>query len=556
MTPKEFRCATYARYSSDQQREASIVDQQRNMARYAESKNWRILPEFVFSDAAMSGAGADRPGLQALLSSALSRPKPFDIILMDDTSRISRNLGEIIRIREQLNFAGVRLVAVSQGIDSADEQADVMLTVHGLVDSLYLKELAKKTHRGLEGLAMDGFHTGGNCFGYRNTRVGQKVRLEIDEEEAVVVRRIFELSANGKSLKQIAKLLNAEGVPPPRGSKRKVKPSWVYTAIRQMLRRELYIGRVIWNKRKFVKKPGTNKRISVLRPEKEWVISEDASLRIISQQLWTAVQAQLKIRADQYAAGKPGLMNRGASSPYLFSGILKCAECGSNLTLVMARGKDRKIGYYGCPGHLNRAICNNDVYQRRDLIEEILLHGLRTQLLDSASIDYILCEVKKGSTEEEAQEQIASLNRKSGQIRLELDRLAEAIAKSGGSDFLLEALRKKESELKNIERSAASMSRLIIPVDLKWLRKRIIESIEALPTLLQLDAERAKSHLLKHVTEIRMHPTKENGKKFYVAEGEWFMPENESATGALLDGGGRMLRSIAGAGFEPATFGL
>src|SRR5579871_2106289 len=129
MTPKQLRCATYARYSSDQQRESSIVDQQRNMARYAESREWRILPEFVFSDQAMSGAGADRPGLQALLSAALTKPKPFDVILVDDSSRVSRSLADTIRIREQLSFAGIRLVAVSQGIDSADEQADVMLTV-------------------------------------------------------------------------------------------------------------------------------------------------------------------------------------------------------------------------------------------------------------------------------------------------------------------------------------------------------------------------------------------------------------------------------------------
>jgi site-specific DNA recombinase len=556
MTPKELRCATYSRYSSDQQREASIVDQQRNMGRYAEGKGWRILPEFVFSDAAVSGAGLDRAGLQALLSAALCRPKPFDIILMDDTSRISRNLGDIIRMREQLNFAGIRMVAVSQGIDSADEQADLMLTVHGLVDSLYIKELAKKTHRGLEGLALEGFHTGGNCFGYRNVRVGEKVRLEIDEEEAVVLRRIFELCAAGKSLKQITKILNADGVRPPRGSKRKVRPSWVYTAIRQMLRREMYIGRVVWNKRKFIKKPGTNKRISVLRPEKDWVIIEEPSLQIISQEMWNRVQDQLKSRAAKYATGVGGLMNRSASSPYLFSGILKCAECGSNLTLLLARGKERKTGYYGCPGHLHRGICNNNVYQSRDLVEEKLLAGLRSRLLESISTDYVLREVKKGFAAEEEQEQVTSLKSKSSQICLELDRLAEAITKSGGSDFLIDTLKKKEAELKNIERIIASLSRMSVPLDPLWLKKRITESIDALPALLQLDPERAKMELLRHVTEIRMHPKHEDRQKFYVAEGEWLMAENESATGALLDGGVRMLRSIAGAGFEPATFGL
>src|SRR6185369_708173 len=215
-------------------------------------------------------------------------PKPFDAILIDDTSRISRNLGDIVRIREQLSFAGVRLIAVSQGIDSGDDQADIMLTVHGLVDSLYIKELAKKTHRGLEGLALEGFHTGGNCFGYRNVRVGDKVRLEIDKDEAKIVRRIFEMSTAGMSLKKITKALNADGVTPPRGSKRRFKPSWAYTAVREMLRRELYIGRLVWNKRKYLKKPGTNKRISIPRPPEDWVVVEEPSLRIIPQKLWDA----------------------------------------------------------------------------------------------------------------------------------------------------------------------------------------------------------------------------------------------------------------------------
>ncbi len=549
------RCATYARYSSDQQREASIVDQQRNTARYAESKGWKILPEFVFSDAAMSGAGTDRPGLQALLRAALKKPRSFDVILVDDTSRISRNLGDIVRIREQLSFAGLRLIAVSQGIDSADEQADVMLTVHGLVDSLYIKELAKKTHRGLEGLALEGFHTGGNCFGYRNVRVGTKVRLEIDEQEAVTVRRIFEMSAAGMSLKKIAKTLNGDGIAPPRGSKEKIRPSWVYTAIRQMLRRELYIGCVVWNKRKYVKKPGTNKRISIMRPEKEWVVIDAPQLRIISDELWNRVQSVIKSRAEQYAIGVGGLMNRGASSPYLFSGILRCAECGSRLTLIATRGKEH-TGYYGCPGHLNRGICSNNVYQRRDMIEAKLLGGIRDRLLETAATDYAFREVKKGFAAQEEQEQVKALQRKQNQTRLELTRLIDAVGKSGGSETLIDAVKKKESELKLVEKAIESLSSLNIAVDSKWLRKRITQEIDALPALLEFDPERARAFILEHVREIRMHPTFQDGKNFYVAEGEWFIPENENVTGAELNGDVRMPRSLAGGGFEPPTFGL
>ena len=103
-------------------------------------------PRLHFADEPLSGSGSDRPDLQHLLAAARRSPRPFDVILVDDTSRISRSMADAARIREELNFLGVRLVAVSQNIDSDDEQSDVMMTVHGLVDSLYIKELAKKTH--------------------------------------------------------------------------------------------------------------------------------------------------------------------------------------------------------------------------------------------------------------------------------------------------------------------------------------------------------------------------------------------------------------------------
>lgn len=311
-------------------RSLNLVDQQRNMMRFAEARGWRIDPDLMFSDEAVSGAGLDRPGYQALLRATKASPRRIDVVLVDDTSRISRSLAESVRLREELNFRGIRFVAVSQGIDSDNEQSDVMLTVHGLVDSLYIKELAKKTHRGLEGLALTGFHTGGSCFGYQSEKVGDKTRLRIDEAEAQIVRRIFEMSASGVSLKKIARQLNEEGVPPPRGTKKKTRPSWVYTAIREMLRRDLYRGRIVWNRRKYKKKPGSNKRISVPRPESEWVITEEPELRIVSKELWGRVQARLRETAENYLGMKPGLLHRGATVPYLFSGLLKCGDCGAN----------------------------------------------------------------------------------------------------------------------------------------------------------------------------------------------------------------------------------
>jgi site-specific DNA recombinase len=135
------RCAAYARYSSDRQSPASIQDQLRKCREFAEQQDWVFLEGHVYVDEAISGAGSDRPAFLRLLQATALRPQPFDVLLVDDTSRISRNVGETARFYEQLAFQGIRVMALSQGIDSQSEQADVLLSVHGLVDSLYIKEL-------------------------------------------------------------------------------------------------------------------------------------------------------------------------------------------------------------------------------------------------------------------------------------------------------------------------------------------------------------------------------------------------------------------------------
>lgn len=293
-------CAVYARYSSDQQRIASIGDQIRKCSEYALQHGWRIDPCHIYTDEALSGVGTDRPGYQAMLKAAFSPSRPFQIVLVDDTSRLSRSLVEAVGLQQRMSFEGIRIVAVSQGIDSLSEQAELLFAIHGIVDSLYVKELAKKTHRGLEGLALQGLHTGGRCYGYRTIQTTGGFRLEVIQEEAEVVRHIFGLYASGFSLKKTAKRLMTEGVPRPRTGRGTSQFVWVHTCVREMLRRDLYIGRIIWNKRKYMKNPGTNKRVSRLRPEAEWVVIERPELRIVSDELWNAVQRRIRQQTEVF----------------------------------------------------------------------------------------------------------------------------------------------------------------------------------------------------------------------------------------------------------------
>src|SRR5262245_14120249 len=107
------RTAAYARYSSDRQHPASIQAQLRKCRECAAEHQWEFQDDQVYTDEAVSGAGADRPGLLKLMAAAGQRPRPFDVLLVDDTSRLSRNMGDVARLAERLKFDGVRIIAVS-----------------------------------------------------------------------------------------------------------------------------------------------------------------------------------------------------------------------------------------------------------------------------------------------------------------------------------------------------------------------------------------------------------------------------------------------------------
>jgi DNA invertase Pin-like site-specific DNA recombinase len=170
------RCAIYARYSREKQKPLTVDQQIRKCREYAERNGLLVLDRHIYADEAISGATDDRAGLRTLLSVARENPRPFDILLADDTSRLSRRLADSLRIFEQLQFTGVRVIFVAQGIDTSSEQAELLVGVHGIVDSIYLKDLAKRTYRGVEQLALNGLHTGGRVFGYR--RVPNRFRHE------------------------------------------------------------------------------------------------------------------------------------------------------------------------------------------------------------------------------------------------------------------------------------------------------------------------------------------------------------------------------------------
>ena len=531
----QLRCAIYARFSSEKQSPLSIEDQVRKCREYAEQRGWTVLDSHVYSDEAVSGATDDRCGLRRMLVAATSKEKPFDVVLVDDTSRMSRTLKDSFTIHDELRFAGVRLVFVSQGIDTDSEQAEVLLATHGIVDSLYLKELGKKVHRGVEGKALNGLHTGGRCFGYRNvpiedpSRVDQHgrplingVRLEVREDQASIVRRIFQMYADGNSLQRIAKLLNAEKIVSPQPQKGRISRSWCPSSIRTLLRNERFRGRVIWGKTIKVRSKAGKRVYKRTTPDK-WVIREIPEQRIIPEELWNAVQARIETVKQLYGeiGGKGGMRGRSASSPYLFSGLLKCSQCGANISIVSGRWRGRSDVVYGCPQNTFRgaSVCTNGVRVFRKVLEEKLLAALQEQVIRPEAVEYVLdnFEVEFLKALDKLGGELEQMRQRKEELEREIVNLTNFVAQGESSAGLRAALVDRERQVSEIAGRLLEAHPDSLRTKLRNIRGFVTAGMQDLRNILNSDVAHVRTELAKHIEKITLTPSGE----CYIASGTW-----------------------------------
>ncbi|GAB1714972.1 MAG: Recombinase [Nitrobacter sp.] len=368
------RVALYARYSSDNQRDASIEDQLRLCRARADREGWKIVGSYT--DRAISGASLLRPGVQELIADGLKRR--FDLILTESLDRLSRDQEDIAGFYKRMRFVGISIVTLSEG-----EVNELHIGLKGTMGALYLKDLADKTRRGLRGRVAEGKSGGGLCYGYDVVKQfdanGEAIRGDrtINEAEAAIVRRIFVDYLAGQSSRTIAMTLNKEGVPGPQGSE------WGPTTIHGnpkrgvgILNNELYVGKLVWNRLRYLKDPDTGKRVSRLNPESEWVIQDVPELRIVDQEVWDAAKARQKSLAYEPPT-EPGenTLNERRRPKHLFTGLVKCGCCGNGYTMI---SKD----LLGCFGARNKGICENRLNIRRDALEKSILTGLNTHLME------------------------------------------------------------------------------------------------------------------------------------------------------------------------------
>ncbi len=543
------RAAIYARYSSDNQREASIEDQVRQCRARIEQEQWQLGE--VYSDHAISGATTLRPGYQKMLEDA--RQGHFAVLVAEALDRLSRDQENIAGLFKQLSFAGVKLITLSEG-----EIGELHVGLKGTMNALFLKDLAHKTRRGLEGRIRQGKSGGGLCFGYdvvrRAAASGEPLRGErrINETEAAIVRRIFREFTQGRSPRAIAQSLNKEGVPGPAG--KNWGPSTIYGNWQRgtgILNNELYIGRLVWNRQRYIKDPRTGKRQARPNPEDKWIVEEVPHLRIIDDDLWSSVKERQRGSRSRVVTKDNGIRSERARRPgYLLSGLLKCGTCGGGFSKISQT-------HYGCSSARNKGTCDNLLTIRRDILETTVLDGLKHQLMQpelvTAFIEEFHREINRQRSEQDKDRDRAmhDLDKAQRDIRKLIDAIKSGVPGAAVKDEMI-ALEARRVELRaQLEAAPPRLPRLH-PNLAELYRQKVMNLAEALnEESTRLEAVECIRELIE---EIRLMPN--NGKLQVELYGELAALLSLANKHPRSKGAGVQITLVAGVGFEPTTFRL
>lgn len=335
------RAAIYARRSTEEHQVASLDIQIEEATRYIASKGWSLDDEHVFIDSGVSRAEfKKRPGIRALLLAKEQRA--VDVIVARDDSRIGGDTILSPQLVMQLTAGGTRLfyyfadkeVRLKTAVDK------LMMSVSSFGSESEREKISERTREHLSVKARRGFVAGGVVYGYRNLEIKEgytRVRVEyaIDENQASIVREIFERYVAGAGAKSIAKDLNRRLVPAPRAGKRGTG-SWTPTSIRPMLQNERYKGVLVWGRVKKSYEDGTKVRTQT--PEDQWTRVDAPHLRIISDELWAAAR---KRERSKVAMGRS--RPSGAKPKYLLSGLSRCGICGGPIQVANGKASHEPI---------------------------------------------------------------------------------------------------------------------------------------------------------------------------------------------------------------------
>ena len=365
----------YERLSRDDNLEGesySICNQKKLLAKVAKEKGYTNLVHFL--DDGISGVTMDRPGFVEMICQ-LEQGKAA-AVFVKDLSRLGRNYIEVGRLTEEF-FPNhdIRLVAVSDNIDTAEGENE-LAPIRNLFNEWYARDISKKRRISNKIKGNAGEPMGQPPYGYIKDPNDPKHWI-VDDEAAQVVRRVYSMTLEGFGTEQIAAQLEKDDVLTPRaywltkGIKRpgkgKQQPptKWNSSTITKILSLQEYCGDIL-NFKTYSKSYKNKKRID--NDRENWVVFQDVHEAIIERAVYEQVQQKRgKIRKRRTNNGEHNM----------FSGLLVCADCGSNLHFHFNQGNP-EIKYFNCSNYKgNRGTCTSTHYVRVDFLEEVVLGEIR-----------------------------------------------------------------------------------------------------------------------------------------------------------------------------------
>ena len=368
--------ALYCRLSRDDNMDSesnSIQNQRKILQKAAKDKGYTDTIFFV--DDGITGTTMKRPGFQKMLTAI--EAGYISAVFVKDLSRLGRNYIEVGKLTEEFfPLHDIRLVAVSDGVDS-DEGEDDFTPFKNIMNEYYAKDISKKRRIVNKMKGNAGVPLSPPPYGYIKNPDDPRFWV-VEPEAAEVVRRIYRMALEGYGLAETATQLAADGVVNPTyywrsrgtsrgGSKSTVEPTkWGHTTVKKILTLQEYCGDVI-NFKSYSKSYKMKKRIE--NPEENRAIFLNVHEAIIDRQTWEKVQALQKGTRRK----KPTV----TQEPSVFSGLLKCPECGGNLNFHFNQN-NHDIKFFSCQNHNSGyRKCSKTHYIRLDFLEQVVLYEVK-----------------------------------------------------------------------------------------------------------------------------------------------------------------------------------
>lgn len=361
-------CA-YIRVSTDKQEELSPDAQKRLLIDFAKKNNMSLLAENIYIDNGISGKKADkRPEFMKMIGMAKSKEHPFDVILVWKFSRFARNQEESIVYKSLLKKNHVDVMSVSEPLIDGPFGTLIERIIEWM-DEYYSIRLSGEVLRGMTEKALRGGYQSSLPLGYRmNKDTGIPY---IYEEEAVIVRKIYNDYIAGHSYLEIARELNALGYKTKRGA------TFEGRTVEYILSNPFYYGAVRWNRQ--------NHDNHTIKSISDWIIAEGKHEPLIDKETWDLVQHLIALRSKPYKARAAGHMK------HWLGGIVKCSDCGASLMAGLNATR------YQC-GNYNKGKCLHSHFIKTAALEEAVYESLERVLNGSIELHY---ELKKSSNEPE-----------------------------------------------------------------------------------------------------------------------------------------------------------